>query len=166
MAPIDYETVIGQLKSELKTNSAIANRYGIILASNIDSFAKNKIIPQKILELISKRKSIATELNLNQINSVAFEAQEFNYLFTLSEELILISRVSLDINLALFMPSIRMFIQKLNESYIVQEKPIKQFSIFDFSKDIAKIESSLKNEDISNEKYSIIKELVKFISSK
>ena len=160
---INYDKIVAQLKKELMTDCAIANRYGIILSSNIDIFPKEKVIPQKILELIGKIEPIAEELNLNQINSFAFEAGDFNFLFTFSMELILISKVDLNINLAKFMPSIRAFTQKLSD--IKQEKEIKNFSIFDFSNDIAKIEATLKKESINKEKYSVIKDLIKYISS-
>ena len=160
---INYEKIVTQLKKELMTDCAIANRYGIILSSNIDIFPKKKIIPQKILELISKIEPIAEELNLKQINSFAFEAKEFNFLFTFSKQLILISKVDLNINLAKFMPSIRTFTQKLSD--VKQEQEIKDFSIFDFSNDIAKIETTIKKESINKEKYAIIKDLIKYISS-
>ena len=169
MEKINYEDIVSQLKNELKTDCAIANRYGIILSSNIDTFPKEKVIPQKILELIIRREAIAEELNLkNQISSFAFETEEFNFLFTFSKELILISKVNLNINLAQFMPSIRVVAQKLSE--IKQEQEVKNFSVFDFSKDIAKIETALEKETleketISKDKYSIIKDLIKYISS-
>ena len=164
MAKINYEDIISQLKNELKTDCAIANRYGIILSSNIEIFPKEKVIPQKILDLITKREAIAEELNLkNQISSFAFETEEFNFLFTFSKELIIISKVNLDINLAQFMPSIRVVAQKLSD--IKQDQEIKNFSIFDFSKDIAKIETTLEKETVNKEKYSIIKDIIKYISS-
>ena len=164
MSHANYEEVVSQLKSELNTDCAISNRYGIILASLIKEFAKGKIIPQKILELISEKEQIAEELNLKQINSFALESMEYNYLFSFSEELILISRVPLNVNLAKFMPSIRTLTLKLSKSHQEQEGGIKEFSVFDFSKDIKKIESALKEEDINKEKYAIIKDLIKFIS--
>jgi len=164
MSHANYEEVVSQLKSELNTDCAISNRYGIILASLIKEFAKGKIIPQKILELISEKEQIAEELNLKQINSFALESMDYNYLFSFSEELILISRVPLNVNLAKFMPSIRTLTLKLSKSYQEQEGGIKEFSVFDFSKDITKIESALKEEDINKKKYAIIKDLIKFIS--
>lgn len=130
----------------------------------IKEFAKGKIIPQKILELISEKKQLAEELNLKQISSFALESKEYNYLFTFSEELILISRVPLNVNLAKFMPSIRTLTQKLSKSYQEQEFGVKEFSVFDFTKDITKIENALKAESIDKEKYAIIKDLIKFIS--
>ena len=160
---INYDDIVTQLKNELKTDCAIANRYGIILSSTIDILPKEKVIPQKIIELIGKREAIAKELNLDEISSLAFETEEFNFLFTVSKELIIISKVNLNINLAQFMPSIRIFTQKLSD--IKQEQEIKSFSVFNFSKDIDKIEAALEKESISKEKYSIIKDLIKYISS-
>ena len=165
MPEINYEVIVSQLKEELDTNCAISNKYGIVLSSNIKEFAEGNVIPQKILELISSRTSIAEELRLNEISSFALETQEYNYLFTFSENLILISKVDLSINLAKFMPSLRIFIEKLSKSYREQEDGlIQQFSLFDFSKEIEKIEALMEMESFNKEKYSIIKELVNYIS--
>lgn len=163
MKQINYDEIISQLKTELNSECAIANLYGIILASNIKGFFKGKIIPHKILSLISNSKDIADELNLNKINSFALEAQEYNYLFTFSEKLILISKLNLNMNLAKYMPSISVFLKKLNEKY--KEQEITDFSLFDFSKEIKKIEDTFKEKKGSDKKYSIIKDLVKFIAS-
>jgi hypothetical protein len=97
------------------------------------------------------------------INSFALEAQEYNYLFSFSEKLILISKLDLNVNLAKFMPSISVFLKKLSESS--KDEEIKEFSIFNFSKELSKIEDTLKQEEIKKEKYSIIKDLVKHVSS-
>ena len=163
MNQVKYEEIISQLKSELNAECAIANKYGIILGSLIKEFGKGKVIPQGILSLISNSKEIANELNLNKINSFALEAQEYNYLFTFSEELILISKLDLNVNLAKFMPSISVFLKKLSLS--VKEEEIKKFSLFDFSKEVSKIEETLEREKIRKDKYSIIKDLVKYISN-
>lgn len=164
MIQLDYEEIVTHLKSDLNTDCAIANRYGIVLGSKIQEFAKGNVIPQSILDLIIKRKELANELNLNQINSFALEAQEVNYLFTLSEELILISRLNLNVNLAEFMPSIRAFTQKLSKRH-KEQKGIREFSKFDFSNEISNIKSTLNQKHIGKNKYSIIKELIKFIST-
>ncbi len=163
MNQINYEDIISQLKSDLNAESAIANKYGIILGSAIKEFAKGKVIPQAILTLISNSKEIANELSLKKINSFALEAQKYNYLFTFSEELILISKLDLNVNLAKFMPSISVFLKKLSES--ITEEDIKKFSVFDFSKEISKIEETLEREKVRKDKYSIIKDLVKHISN-
>ncbi len=162
MNQVKYEEIISQLKSELNAECAIANKYGIILGSLIKEFGKDKVIPQGILSLISNSKEIANELNLNKINSFALEAQEYNYLFTFSEDLILISKLDLNVNLAKFMPSISVFLKKLSLS--VKEEEIKKFSLFDFSKEVSKIEETLEREKVRKDKYSIIKDLVKYIS--
>ncbi len=163
MKQINYDEIISQLKTELNSECAIANIYGIVLASNIKEFSKGKVIPHKILSLISNSKDIADELKLNKINSFALEAQEYNYLFTFSDELILISKLGLNMNLAKYMPSISVFLKKLNEKY--KEQEITEFSLFDFSKEIKKIEDTFKEKKSSDKKYKIIKDLVKFIAT-
>jgi hypothetical protein len=163
MSQINYEEIISQLKSDLNAECAIANKYGVILGTKIKELSKGKVIPQKILSLISNSQEIASELNLEKINSFALEAQENNYLFSFSEKLILISKLDLSVNLAKFMPSISVFLKKLSESS--EDEEIKEFSVFNFGKELAKIEDTLKEEEIKKDKYSIIKDLVKHVSS-
>ncbi|MHA1147617.1 MAG: hypothetical protein ACTSR8_05180 [Promethearchaeota archaeon] len=163
MTKINYDELISELKTELNSECAIANRYGIIKASLIKEFAKNKVIPQKILELINSRAALAEELKIKQINSLALAAESFNYLFTFSEELILISKLDLNVNLAKFMPVISSFLSKLSKGS--KDSELANFSTFDFEKEISKIEETLKKEQPEKEKFSIIKELVKYISS-
>jgi len=162
MIQINYDKIISQLKTELNSECAIASRYGIILGSTIKEFAKGKIIPHKILSVIANSKDIADELNLAKINSFALEAQEYNYLFTFNPELILISKLDLNMNLAKYMPSISVFLKKLSESF--KDQAISDFSVFDFSKEIQKIEETFKKKKGKDKKYSIIKDLLKYVT--
>ena len=162
MKLINYKEIISQLKSDLNAECAIASKYGIILGSLIKEFTKGKVIPQGILSMISNSKEIADELNLSSINSFAIESQEYNYIFTFSKELILVSKLELNVNLANFMPSISVFLTKLSKS--IKEEEIKEFSIFDFSKEISKMEDTVKRGKVEREKYAIIKDLVKYLS--
>ena len=163
MTQINYDELVSQLKTELNSECALANRYGIVKASLIKEFDKDKVIPQKILELISSKAAVADELKINQINSLALAAEESNYLFTFSEELILISKLDLSVNLSKFMPVISSFLSKLSKGE--KDAQLASFSSFDFDKEIGKIEETLKEEQPEKEKFSIIKELVKYISS-
>ena len=163
MSQINYENIITQLKSDLNAECAIANIYGVILGTKIKEFSKGKVIPQKILSLISNSQEIANELNLEKINSFALEARKNNYLFSFSEKLILISKLDLNVNLAKFMPNISIFLKKLSESS--EDEEIKEFSVFNFTKELTNIEDTLKEEEIKKDKYSIIKDLVKYVST-
>ncbi|MFW9785400.1 MAG: hypothetical protein ACFFFB_24175 [Candidatus Heimdallarchaeota archaeon] len=163
MSQINYDEIIAQLKSDLNAECAISNRYGVILGSKIKEFSKGKIVPQKILSLISNSREIANELKIEKITSFALESQDYNYLFSFTEKLILISKLQLSVNLAKFMPSISVFLKKLSESS--KEEEIQEFSVFDFTKELAKIEETLKEEEIKKGKYSIIKDLVKYVSN-
>jgi hypothetical protein len=162
MSEINYDNIISQLKSELQAECAIANKYGIVITSLIKEFAKGQVVPQTVLDLIIRRQEIADELKLNQILSFAFEAEEAHILFTFSEELILISKIALNVDLAKFMPSISAFLAKLSASS--KESEVHDFSVFDFSREIKNIETALEEEAVTKEKYAIIKELIKYIS--
>ncbi len=164
MKEINYDQIIEQLKSELNSQCAIANRYGIVLGSAIDEFAKGKLVPHKILELIDKRGEIAEELNMNRITSFALESQEQNYIFTFSQKLILVSKLDLNVNLAKYMPSISAFLKNLDKNY-ENEETVEDFSTFDFSKEISKLKSTLVEDEERGKKYSIIKDLIKYISN-
>ena len=164
MKDINYDQIIEQLKSELNSQCAIANRYGIVLGSSINEFAKDKLVPHKILELIDKRQEIADELNMNRITSFALESQEHNFIFTFSQKLILVSKLDLNVNLAKFMPSISAFLKNLDKNYGEYET-IEEFSLFDFSKEISKLKSTLVSNEDKGKKYSIIKDLIKYISN-
>ena len=159
----DYEQIISELKKELDSESAIANKYGLVLASKIKEFSKAKIIPQKILSVISNSQDIAKTLGLKQINSFALETENYIYLFTFSSQLILISKLKLDVNLASFMPNVSAFLTKLSENLKYEE--IKEFSVFDFKKEIQNIEESIEKDESKEKRYSIIKDLVNFISN-
>jgi hypothetical protein len=159
----NYDQIISELKKELDSECAIASKYGIVLATKIKEFSKAKIIPQKILSVIKNSQDIAKELGLKQINSFALEAEKYNYLFTFSSELILISKLKLDVNLSKFMPNVSAFLNKLSEN--LKEDEIKEFSEFDFKKEIQNIEESIKKDESKDKKYSIIKDLVSFISN-
>ena len=162
MSDINYDQIIEQLKSELNSDCAIANRYGIVLGSIIEEFSKGKIIPHKILELMATSNELADELNIDQINSFSLASQKYNYLFSFSENLILISRLGLNVNLGKLIPSIDVFIKDVEKKLV--EKELNEFSSFDFSIEIEKIKGTLKEEEGKESKYSIIKELIKYIS--
>jgi hypothetical protein len=65
-------------------------------------------------------------------------------------------------NLAKYMPSISVFLKKLSEKH--KTKEVSEFSVFDFSKEIKKIKEIFKNKKNKDDKYSIIKDLVKYIA--
>ncbi|MFX1276536.1 MAG: hypothetical protein ACFFBP_10440 [Promethearchaeota archaeon] len=163
MEDTNFDEIIQQLKSELKTECAIANKYGIVLGSAIKEFSKGKIVPNNILEFINNSNEIANELNLQHIDYFTLASQKHNYLFTFSKKLILISKLDLSINMAKFMPGVNVFLNNLEQKVI--EKELDAFTTFDFSQDIEKIKETLKEDEDKEKKYSIIKDLIKYISN-
>ncbi len=159
----DYKGIISQLEKELNSNCALTNNYGIILGSNIEEFVANTVLPQNLLEFITNRNNIETEIKNQQIISFILEFQRNHFVFTFRENFILISKVAININLAEFSKKADQSLKIINEK--AKEAEMNKFSLFNFSKEISQIESTLKNDAVFNDqKYDIIKELIKFVS--
>ncbi|MBN1800213.1 MAG: hypothetical protein JW891_01825 [Candidatus Lokiarchaeota archaeon] len=163
MNEINYEEIVDQLKSELDSECAIADKHGVVLASRIKEFSIGKIVPHSILELIAKHYEISKELNLKKVTSFAVASEDQFYLFTFSEKLILISKLDKEVNLIKFMPNISVFLQHIESKFVIQE--LKDFTRFDFSEEIEKMKDTFKTDDAKEKKYSIIKALIKYISN-
>ena len=163
MEEINFDELIEQLKSELNAECAIANKYGIVFSSQIKEFSKGKIVPNHILDFINNSKQIASELNLKKIDYFTLASHDQNYLFTFSKKLILISKIGLGVDLSKLLPGLKQFLDALENKVI--DKDLSQFTLFDFSQDIKKIEATLKEDENKEKKYSIIKDLIKFISN-
>lgn len=158
-----YVQIMNQIKSELKTNTLIANKYGVILGSEIKELHKGKIVPPEILDLINQRKKIAKSLNLKKLNSITLESEKHFLLISKSSEFILIAQLKKSVDLSKFIPSIKNFLIKLTDD-ISKKFEISEFSKFEFVKETIKLDNSLKMEDEKRLKYKVIKELIKFIS--
>ncbi len=158
----NFNVLVSQLKEKLDIESAIINKYGIVLESILKQFPKDSMVPQKILDLIQERDAIADSLKVDTIESLVIGTVNFYFLFTISKDIILISKLDLDKDLAKFIPNISRFLQNFIEKIYGFEKP--EFARFSFSKEIEDMEQSINNDQPYEGKYSIVKELVKYIS--
>jgi hypothetical protein len=157
-----YSNVVNQIKAELKTNTLIANKYGIILGSEIPELEIGKVIPPDILDLINKRERLAKSLNLKFIDSISLESENHYLLITSNEKLILMAQLDKKIDLSNFIPSLKTFLVNLAKERI--KKAETEFSDFDFEKEIKRLEESLVLNDDKKVKFNIIKELINYIS--
>ncbi|TXT62369.1 MAG: hypothetical protein BAJALOKI1v1_960004 [Promethearchaeota archaeon] len=158
----EYEGVIKELTKELKTQCCLVNQYGIILGSSIKEFPKDSVLHPKILKLVANRKNVAKSLDLESIKSFILESKDFFYVFNFSNDLILISKLTSDIDLTKYSKNINAFLARLVNKIHQLEEP--DVSSFDFSEEITQMEHSIQNRINNKEKYSVIKDLVKYIS--
>ncbi len=158
-----YSKIVKQIKSELKTNTLIANKYGIILSSEIEDLHKGKIIPPEILDLINQREIFAKSLKLRNIDSITLESEQFFFLITKTSELILLAQLKKSVDLSNLIPNVKKFLEKLAKS-ISKKLKIDEFTKFEFVKEIIKLDDSLKTDEERQQKFKIIKDLIKYIS--
>ena len=158
-----YVQIVNQIKSEFKTNTLIADKYGVILGSEIKELQKGKIVPPEILDLINQREELAKSLNLKKIGSIYLESENNFLLISKTSELILIAQLKKSVDLSTFIPSIKNSLIKLTED-MSKKFEINEFSRFEFVKEIIKLDDSLKMDEEKRLQYDIIKDLIKYIS--
>jgi len=157
-----YSDVVNQIKSELKTNTLIANKYGIILGSEIQDLEKGKAIPSEILDLLNGREKLAKSLKLKNIDTISLESENFYLLISSNEKLILMAQLDKKIDFSNFIPSLKQFLINLAKER--GKKAEAEFSDFDFEKEIKRLEESLVLDEEKKVKFNIIKELINYIS--
>ncbi len=158
-----YSKIVKQIKSELKTNTLIANKYGVILGSEIEDLHKGKIIPPEISDLINQRAIFAKSLKLKNIDSITLESEKCFFLITKTSELILLAQLKKSVDLSQLIPSVKKFLEKLAKG-ISKKFEIDEFTKFEFIKEIIKLDDSLKTYEDRQQKFNIIKDLIKYIS--
>jgi len=157
-----YSEVVNQIKSELKTNTLIANKYGIILGSEIQDLEKGKVVPSEILGLLNRREELAKSLNLKKIDTITLESENFYLLINSNDKLILMAQLDKKIDFSNFIPSLKSFL--INLAKESGKKAEAEFSDFDFTKEINRLEESLVLDEEKKLKFNIIKELINYIS--
>jgi hypothetical protein len=113
---INWDAVIQQIYEMIGTDTAIVDKYAIILASRIPGFNKGAIISPLIWEVINKREKLCRELQVNNINSIVCETDQGNFVFTAGKFIYFMSKIPSEFDLAKFMPSIARIITTLDKS--------------------------------------------------
>jgi hypothetical protein len=160
---IDWDGVVDQIHQMIGTNTAIIDKYGIILASKVPDFEKGKLISPKLWDLIMQRKRVTDELGVKSIQSLVLETDIENIVFTFAKFVYIMSKVPKSVDLAKYMPSIDRISSTLDKSTISDVS--MEFIPLDLSEDLTKIDHS-DNEDIQREKYPIFKHLIKKLTKK
>ncbi|MCK5344032.1 MAG: hypothetical protein KAR20_11550 [Candidatus Heimdallarchaeota archaeon] len=159
---LNWGGVVQQIFEMIGTNTAIIDKYGMILASKIPQFS-GKLISPTLWAMLLNRKKLAQELELEEISSVVLETPEYNLVFSCAKYIYLLSEVPKDVDLAQYMPSINRMILTLDKS---TEKTIT----FDFQKlDLSDVYEDLTHDqtsEIQKERMPIFKHLVKYMRKK
>ncbi|MHA1341580.1 MAG: hypothetical protein ACTSRZ_16760 [Promethearchaeota archaeon] len=161
---INIEEIGQQLREALNTDIAIIDKYGFILFSTLEDFGKGSLISPTILDFINARKQIAKEINIQEVDSVIICSQTHRYVFTFGKELILMSKVSDNIELNQFLPSIQRLVSMLDMGQKIEQN--EEIIEINLSNIINAIES--RNKELlesKTERFSIVKEIIKQISS-
>ena len=160
---INWDGVVHQIFEMIGTDTAIINKYGIVLASKIPKLTPGRLISPVLWELILKREKLVSELETQNINNLVLESDQENIIFTFGKNVYFMSKVQKTVDLNQYLPSINRIILTLDKS---SEKGIKpEFSHINLQKEYDKLieESEIEME---KDRLPVFKKLIRYMAKK
>ncbi|WP_457559458.1 hypothetical protein [Candidatus Harpocratesius sp.] len=160
----DWDGVVTQIHDIIGSNTAIFNKYGIILASKISQFEKGSLISPTILDFIDRKQNLIRELQVQNIECIVLEGDKENIVFTFGENYNLMSNIPKNVDLAKYMPSITSFLRTLHKTAPsnVHQTSFKLLSLED---EFEEMKNSTE-EQVGKERFPIFKHLIKYLAKK
>ena len=160
---INWDGVVHQIFDMIGTDTAIINKYGIVLASKIPKLTPGRLISPVLWELILNREKLASELETQSISNLVLESDQENIIFTFGENVYFMSRIQKSVDLNQYLPSINRIILTLDKS---SEKRIKpEFSHLNLQKEFDKLIEESETE-MNKERLPIFKKLIRYMTKK
>jgi len=160
---INWDGVVQQIFDMIGTNSAIINKYGIVLASKIPKLTPGKLISPVLWELILNREKLVLELETQNISNLVLESDQENIIFTFGENVYFMSKIKKSVDLNHYLQSINRIILTLDKS---SEKGIKpEFSHLNLQKEYDKLIEESETE-MEKDRLPIFKKLIRYMAKK
>ena len=160
---INWDGVVHQIFEMIGTDTAIINKYGIVLASKIPKLTPGKLISPVLWELILKREKLVSELETQNIHNLVLEADQENIIFTFGENVYFMSIVKKTFDLNQYLPSINRIILTLDKSSEKETKP--EFSKIKLQKEYEKLIEESETE-MERDRLPVFKKLIRYMSKK
>ena len=119
---INWDGVVQQIFDMIGTNTAIINKYGIVLASKIPKLTSGRLISPVLWDLILNREKLVLELETQTINNLVLESDKENIIFTFGENVYFMSRIQKSVDLNQYLSSINRIILTLLMKYTFSPK--------------------------------------------
>lgn len=160
---IDWEGVVHQIFDMIGTDTAIINKYGIVLASKIPKLTPGRLISPVLWELILNREKLALELETQNISNLVLESDQENIIFTFGKNVYFMSKVQKTVDLNQYLPSINRIILTLDKS---SEKRVKaDFSQLNLQKEYDKLIEESETE-MEKDRLPVFKKLIRYMTKK
>jgi len=160
---INWDGVVHQIFEMIGTDTAIINKYGIVLASKIPKLTPGKLISPVLWELILKREKLVLELETQNIHNLVLESDQENIVFTFGENVYFMSKVKKTVDLNQYLPSINRIILTLDKSSETETKP--EFSKIKLQKEYDKLIEESETE-MERDRLPVFKKLIRYMSKK
>ena len=160
---INWDGVVQQIFDMIGTNTAIINKYGIVLASKIPKLTPGRLISPVLWDLILNREKLVSELETQTISNLVLESDKENIIFTFGENVYFMSRIQKSVDLNQYLPSINRIILTLDKSSEKEFKP--DFSHLNLQNEYDKLIEDSETE-MNKERLPIFKKLIRHMAKK
>ncbi len=160
---IDWESVVKQIHKMIGTNTAIINRYGIIIASKIKDLQIGKILSPRLWDFILQREKVVKELQIRSFNNLVLETEKVNIVITFAKFVYLMSYVEKKVDLSKFLPSISRISLTLDTN--TNTNININFNKLDLTEEFNLLQKT-SSDGIKDERLPIFKHLIKYLSKK
>ncbi len=155
--------MVHQIFDMIGTDTAIINKYGIVLASKIPKLTPGRLISPVLWELILNREKLALELETQNISNLVLESDQENIIFTFGKNVYFMSKVQKTVDLNQYLPSINRIILTLDKS---SEKRVKaDFSQLNLQKEYDKLIEESETE-MEKDRLPVFKKLIRYMTKK
>jgi len=158
-----WDEIVGQIQSILGTESALIDKYGVILASKIPGIAPGSLFSPPVWEIFQSREKLEKGLGSTPIHTAVFGTEMINYVLAYGDRLFLMTLVPHTVDLSKFLPSIKSLLNSIEKS--TAKKAPEQWVPLSLDDEFGKLLHEGEGI-ITQEKFPIFKHLIKYIAQK
>ncbi|MHA1519156.1 MAG: hypothetical protein ACTSRK_03140 [Promethearchaeota archaeon] len=161
----DWDAVVKQIHDSVGTQTAIFDKYGLILSSKISQFMKGSLISPTILDFIDHKDSLSKDLHVEKVNSLVVDSDQHNIVFSFGPKFNFMSSVPKKVDLSKFMPNITIILNSLHETHESETTSRNKVEILMLDAEYQEMQDSTKRE-VEKDRFSIFKHLIKYLTKK
>ncbi len=159
----DWHGIVQQIHDKIGTNTALIDKYGMILASKITQFPENSVISPLIWHLIANKTQLTTDMHSKRISTLILGAIDENYVVSMGENLHFLSVLPQKTDITQYIQSISRILTSLDSP--TSQKLSTNFQSLDLNAEYQEMEAEAKKE-IGKERFPVFKHLIVHLMKK
>lgn len=161
----DWDGVVKEIHDTVGTQTAIFDKFGLILSSKIPQFTKGSLISPTILNFVDHKTTLSHDLQLKTITCLVVEGDQHNVVFTFGSKFNFLSTVPKKVDLSKYMPSVTSILKSLHDTHDSKTIPKTRVEFLTLDAEYQEMQESTKKE-VEKDRFTIFKHLIKYLTKK